>query len=78
MRRLVTDRSKSLGEEIADATSHGISFVLAVALVPFLVARATEQGSAASIVGVGVFSATMIVLYLLSTLDHALPRRPAA
>lgn len=67
------DRAQSLGEEVANAISHGVGFVLAVASLPILVHFAAQRGGAASVLGASLFSATMIVLYLVSTLYHALP-----
>ena len=64
-------RPQSVGEEIANSVSHGIGFVAALAVTPFLVIRAIPHG-AASVVGSSVFAATMITLYLTSTLYHAL------
>ena len=49
----------------------------AVAAVPVLVIAAVQRGNAAGIVGASVFGATMVVLYLTSTLYHALPRNRA-
>ncbi len=63
-------RPQSLGEEIANAVSHGLGFLLAVASLPLLVWQA---GGAAQVVGACVFSGTMMLLYLVSTLYHALP-----
>ena len=66
-------RPQSLGEEIANAISHGLGFGLAVAVLPVLVVAAVRHGSAADVVGAALFAATMAVLYLASTLYHALP-----
>src|SRR6185436_8081628 len=44
----------------------------AVVSVPFLIAAA-RHASVANVVGTGVFAATMVLLYLTSTLYHALP-----
>ncbi len=68
-----TERPQSLGEEIANAVSHGIGFLLAVASLPILVAFMAQHGSAANVVGVSIFSATMMLLYFISMLYHALP-----
>jgi hemolysin III len=65
-------RPQSLGEEIANSVSHGVAFVAAVASVPFLMASARRLNSA-SFVGAIVFAATMVLLYLASTLYHAMP-----
>jgi hemolysin III len=63
----------TLGEEIANAVSHGLGFLLAVAALPILVHHAPAAGSAADVVAASVFAGTGIVLYLVSTLYHALP-----
>ena len=41
--------------------------------IPFLLVHAARIGSAGYLVGTSVFSATIILLYLASTLYHALP-----
>jgi hemolysin III len=68
------DRPQSLGEEIANSISHGVGFVLAVAALPVLL-RTCEQhgGKALDLLAAGVFAATMILLYLVSAVYHALP-----
>ncbi len=66
-------RPQSAGEEIANAISHGLGFLLAVASMPVLVWQAARHGAAADVVGASVFAGTMIVLYLVSALYHALP-----
>jgi len=67
-------RPQTVGEELANALSHGIGFLLAVASLPILVHFAALRGSTASVVGASLFAATMILLYLVSALYHALPR----
>jgi hemolysin III len=67
-------RHQSLGEEIANSVSHGVGFMLAVAAVPILVVATVGRGDAAGIVGGSIFAATMVGLYLTSTLYHAWPR----
>ena len=62
----------TLGEEIANSISHGLGLVLALVAAPFLVISAMRAGSFRFIIGAGVFSATMVLLYLASTLYHAL------
>lgn len=66
-------RSQSPGEEIANATSHGLGLAAALVATPFLIAQATRQGDAGFIAGASIFAATMVLLYLASTLYHALP-----
>ena len=49
----------------------------AVAAVPFLILAAVQRGDTSEILGASVFAATMVLLYLVSTLSHALPRNRA-
>lgn len=67
------DRPQTLGEEIANALTHGLGFLLAVASLPILVWQAQRAGGAADVVGAAVFAATMMLLYGVSALYHALP-----
>ena len=70
-------RLSSLGEEIANSVSHGIGFLSALAAAPFLVLASARRGGSLAIVGASVFAGTMVILYLASTLYHALPRSKA-
>ena len=65
-------REQTWGEELANASSHGLGFLLAVASLPILVQHAALHGNAADIVGACVFAGTAIMLYLVSTLYHAM------
>jgi hemolysin III len=67
------DRPQTWGEELANALSHGLGFLLAVASLPILVYHAAVNGGAANVVGASLFAGTAILLYLVSTLYHALP-----
>lgn len=66
-------RELSLGEEIANSVSHGLGLLAAIAAAPFLIVGAAERGAVAGIVGASIFSAAMVLVYLTSTLYHALP-----
>lgn len=66
-------RGQSQGEEISNSISHGIGLVAALVGTPFLIMHAVRQGNAGFIVGTSVFSASVILLYLASTLYHAWP-----
>jgi hemolysin III len=68
----MTERQQTLGEEIANAVSHGVALLAALATVPFLVVSASHRHPSA-LVGAAVFGTTMVLLYLASTLYHALP-----
>ncbi len=64
---------ESRREEVANSVSHGLGFVLAVAGAPLLIATAVRRGTLADVVAVSVFAASMALLYLSSTIYHALP-----
>jgi hemolysin III len=68
------DRPQTWGEELANSISHGVGFVLAIASLPVLLGfRSADNSSAINIVAICIFSATMTLLYGISTLYHALP-----
>jgi hemolysin III len=68
------ERPQSLGEEVANSVSHGLGLSAAVAAFPLLVLAAQQRGDTAGIVGASVFATAAVLLYLVSTLFHALPR----
>jgi hemolysin III len=65
-------RVQSLGEEIANSVSHGVGFLAAVAVSPILIVSAVRHDGSAVIVGASIFAFTMMLLYITSTLYHAL------
>ncbi|MDO9073435.1 MAG: hemolysin III family protein [Rubrivivax sp.] len=67
------DRPQSAGEEIANALTHGLGWLLAMVALPLLVWQAQRRGGAADVVAASVFGATLVLLYAISTLYHALP-----
>jgi hemolysin III len=67
------ERPQSLGEEIANSVSHGFGLLAALAAFPILVMAALNNGDLPGIVGASVFATTMVLLYLTSTIFHALP-----
>jgi hemolysin III len=68
----MTERIQSRGEELANSVSHGVALLAAIGVVPLLIS-VTRQRNAASLIGAIVFALTMVLLYLTSTLYHALP-----
>ncbi len=63
----------SLGESIANSTSHacGAAFILLAA--PSLIAASHARGGAWGVVGASVFAGTALLLYIVSTVYHTLP-----
>ena len=73
----MTKRIQSRGEEIANSVSHGIGLLAAIAAMPLLIVAADDRGDSAGIAGAIVFAVTVTLLYLTSTLYHALPANKA-
>ncbi|MGE0674695.1 MAG: hemolysin III family protein, partial [Methylibium sp.] len=70
---VLPERPQTAAEELANAVSHGLGLLLALASLPVVVEFAARHGSPVKLVGVSVFSATMILVYFASALYHALP-----
>ncbi|MEP7325641.1 MAG: hemolysin III family protein [Gemmatimonadota bacterium] len=70
-------RPQSPGEQIANSVSHGVAFLAALIALPFLVLAASRHGAAA-IIGAAIFATTLALLYLSSTLYHALAHTRAS
>ncbi len=71
------DREQTTGEEIANSVTHGLGLAAALVSIPFLLQHAARVGDVSFIVGASIFAATIIVLYLASTLYHAFPHGTA-
>ena len=71
------ERAPTLGEEIANSVSHGIGLALAIAAAPILIIMAARAGNVWNAVGASVFATTVVLLYLASTLYHALTHHKA-
>lgn len=61
------------GEDMANALSHLVGVLLAVAGLVLMVVFSSIRGDAWNIVGSSVFGTSMVFLYLTSTLTHWLP-----
>lgn len=69
--------SESLLEEFASAATHAIGAGLAIAALVLGVAYAAEIKSAWAIVGTAIYGATLVFLFLVSTLYHSIPHARA-
>lgn len=67
------NRPQTLGEEIANSLSHGLGLLAIIIGTPFLIVHAAHSPHIGYLVGVCIFTASMILLYLGSTLYHAVP-----
>jgi hemolysin III len=68
--------TQSPGEELANAISHAIGFIATLSAAPILLLSALHRGGG-FFAGTIVFTVTMLILYLGSTLYHAWPETPA-
>jgi hemolysin III len=66
-------RAPSLGEEIANSLSHGLGLVASLVAAPALLLPAMRGSDRLSAVATSVFWGSMVLLYLASTIYHALP-----
>lgn len=68
------ERAQTAPEEIANSLSHGLMLVAALVAAPFLfVVRSGHELRVTEMIGYAVFATTMALLYLTSTVYHALP-----
>lgn len=64
--------NQSLGEEIANAITHGLGAIASIVGLVFLILQAVINGNVYSIVSGAIFGASLIILYSMSTLYHAI------
>ena len=67
----------TLGEELFNSISHGIGACLSVAALVLCIVRAALNGTAAGVVGASIYGSTLVILYCMSTLYHAITNQTA-
>ena len=67
------EHDPSLGEEIANAITHGAGLLASVIALPVLIWSASRSHDGARITGVTIFGVTLCLLYTASTLYHSFP-----
>ncbi|PSW11716.1 hemolysin III family protein [Photobacterium sanctipauli] len=73
-KQLATETGYSVKEEVANSVSHGLGMVFGiVGLVLLLVQAIRLDADAMSIASLSIYGGSMILLYLASTLYHAIP-----
>ncbi len=65
-------RVPRIGEEIANAVTHGLGALAAIAGTIFLILRSAVYGTALDITSASIYGASMILLYLTSCLYHSI------
>jgi hemolysin III len=69
--------TQSMGEEIANAVSHGIGTLLSIAGAAVIITYACFTSDAIGIVSASLYGASLILLYLFSTLYHSITNEKA-
>lgn len=67
----------SKGEEIANSITHGIGAVFSIAALVVMIVFASINKNAWQIVSVSIYGTTLIILYTMSTLYHAITNKKA-
>ncbi len=70
-------KSYTKGEEIANAITHGLGALLAIAAAVLLIVISSQTGDPYKIVSFTIFGATLFELYLGSTLYHSIVNQRA-
>ncbi|MBN2637801.1 MAG: hemolysin III family protein [Bacteroidales bacterium] len=65
------EKQYSYTEEFLNILSHGLGFLLAILATVVLVVKASSTGDPWQIVSVSIYGASMMLLYLASTLYHS-------
>jgi len=73
MRPLAFTHTFTKEEEIVHAITHGVGAIFSIAALVVLTVVASLHGNAWHVVSVTLFGSTMLLLYLSSTIVHALP-----
>lgn len=74
---MTTVRFQTTREEIANAITHGLGALLAIAALVLLIVFAAIKGTAWHVVSFSLFGATLVLLYTASTLYHSLTHKAA-
>jgi len=69
-RKTISSRARSFREELANSLTHGVGLILSTVALVLLVVSASLRGQTMQIVTFSVFGATLVILYMASTLYH--------
>jgi len=70
----MSEHHPTLGEEIANAITHGAGLLASLIALPVLIWSAARSHDAARITGAAIFGITLCLLYTASTLYHSFPQ----
>lgn len=66
---------KTWREELWNAITHGIGFIVSIPALVLLILTGIQNGSAMQITTFSIFGASVILLFLMSTLLHSMPEK---
>lgn len=66
---------KTWREELWNAITHGIGFIASIPALIVLILAAVQTGGALQITTFSIFGASVIILFLMSTLLHSMPEK---
>lgn len=66
---------KNLKEELWNAITHGVGLLMSIPACVALILIAVNSGSSVQIVSNSIFGASLILLFLMSTLLHSMPEK---
>ena len=66
---------KTWKEELWNAITHGIGFIASIPALVVLILTGIQNGSALQITTFSIFGASVIILFLMSTLLHSMPEK---
>jgi hemolysin III len=72
-KEVVQNEGLTAGEEIANSISHGVGAAAGICGLVVLVCLAAMRGTVWHIVSLSIYGSTLVLLYVSSTLYHALP-----
>lgn len=70
---MTKNKAYSVAEEVAHAITHGVGAIASIVGLVFMVIWAVSYGDTWHVVAASIYGASLILLYLASTLYHAFP-----
>ena len=68
---MATERTLAPGEELANSITHGVGLALSLLAAPVLIVSAAGTADRWRIVAASIYGATLVLMYLASTVYHA-------
>ena len=69
---MATERTLAPGEELANSITHGLGLALSLLAAPVLIVSAAATADRWRIIAASIYGTTLVLMYLASTVYHAL------